>query len=70
MCFAKKAGFALDRYKVDREAFVKLLDQEKVNDQEFLEQLKENCINGDFNNYGPSQLCELTKLKICIDITA
>ncbi|KAI8422714.1 hypothetical protein MSG28_006479 [Choristoneura fumiferana] len=70
ICIGKKRGYASDDGTVDKAAFEKTISEDFSSMPSLLEAVKDNCLTGDLDAFGPPDACELVKLKHCLDMQA
>lgn len=68
ICMAKKRGFLADDGSIDKAALESNVVKQFIDDPELTEAIKTKCVNGDVADYGPSDMCELTKTRHCIGL--
>ncbi|KAJ0175780.1 hypothetical protein K1T71_008939 [Dendrolimus kikuchii] len=68
ICIGKKKGFGNEDGKVDKAAFAAYIDKELEQNADLAKAIKEKCLDGDLTKYGPADMCDLVKVKFCVDI--
>lgn len=67
ICFATKKGYATSDGKIDKEALKAVIEKDFADNQELMNNIIDKCVDGDLEKYGKSDMCDLMKLKMCMD---
>ncbi|PZC80931.1 uncharacterized protein LOC110373347 [Helicoverpa armigera] len=67
-CLAKKRGFATDDGKLDKTKLMDVMTKDFVDDASLIEDVKKNCINGNYENYAPPEFCDFLKMRHCLSM--
>ncbi|XP_059055563.1 uncharacterized protein LOC131849499 isoform X2 [Achroia grisella] len=68
LCIANKKGFASADGEIDRDALAMVIENEFNENSELKEAIEENCVGEDLSKFGPEDLCDVLKLRLCIEI--
>lgn len=70
ICIGKKRGYSSDDGTVDKDAFEKTISEDFPGMPTLIKAVKDNCLTGDLDVFGPPDACELVKLKHCVHMQA
>ncbi|XP_026748440.3 uncharacterized protein LOC113509323 [Galleria mellonella] len=67
LCIANKKGFASADGEIDKDALAMVIENDFEENNELKELILDNCVGTDLTKFGPEDMCDVMKLKMCMD---